>query len=154
MAWSERRSSIGFGCLLFVVCGWMTWTSYQSTVGAPTPVALVASGWMALGATAFVIAGRRDRLRVGDRRLEWWQIQGLGFVCLGASLLTPAATGVHTWLNPVIRVLLAGSFGVYGALRLRSEPSADDPVEPSVRGLLRVLIQSVITVLAVRAVPF
>ncbi|RZH68242.1 hypothetical protein [Natrinema altunense] len=154
MAWSERRFSIGFGSLLFVVCGWTTWTSYQSTVGAPTPVALVASGWMALGATAFVIAGRRDRLRVGDRRLEWWRIQGLGFVCLGAAVLTPAASGMDAWLDPISSGLLAGAFGIYGALRLRYEPSADDSFEPSVRGLLRVLIQSVITVLAVRAVPF
>ncbi|ELY82389.1 hypothetical protein [Natrinema gari] len=154
MVWSERRCSIGFGGLLFVVCGWTSWTSYQSTVDAPPTITLVASGWIALGATAFMIAGRRDRITVGDRRLEWWQIQGLGFACLGASVLTPAATGVHTWLNPITCVLLAGAFGVYGAFRLRSEPSADDPVELSVRRLLRVLIQSVITVLAVRAVPF
>ncbi|ELY76821.1 hypothetical protein [Natrinema pallidum] len=154
MVWSERWSSVGFGCLLFVVCGWTAWANSQSTVGAPATIALVASGWTALGATAFVTAGRRDRITVGDRRLEWWQIQGLGFVCLGTAVLTPAASGMYAWLNPLTRVLLAGAFGINGALRLRYEPSADDPVEPSVRRLVRVAISSVVVWLAVRAVPF
>ncbi|RQG86983.1 hypothetical protein EA462_15135 [Natrarchaeobius halalkaliphilus] len=143
----QRRVSLVVGAVFLLVFAWSLWISFEVLAAEPlsgTVAAMLAGGLaMVLGGLAFLVAGLRERVTVAGRTLEWWQLQSVGFVCLGLYMIVSGLAQDSLLSFYALLTAAAGiGFVAFGIQRLRN--GLPEETEPSMRQVATVVVGTMV----------
>ncbi|RQH01985.1 hypothetical protein [Natrarchaeobius oligotrophus] len=143
----QRRVSLVVGAVVLLVLAWLLWIGLEALAVEPlsgtAAATLVGALALFLGALAFLLAGLRERLTVAGRTLEWWQLQSVGFVCLGLSMTVSGLAQESLLAFYSLSTVAAGlGFVAFGIQRLRT--GLPEETEPSMRQVATIVVGTIV----------